>query len=352
MPNSSNAAKNIDLRQRWTERKRFEPSLRPPFPSKEMLVELVNACNHRCVFCAHQKMTRKRTEIDETLLKRVLKEAYDLGTREVGFYSTGEPFLSKKLPEYIRYAKELRFDYVYITTNGALATSDRMDAVIAAGVDSIKFSINGGSRETYKLVHGADDFDKVIQHLKYCRKLQLEKKEKTGDTFKLYVSFVKTRFTERETVKFQREYAQYCDMLMFYPVMDFGGLMSEVFDHIAPSDWQWENHICHLPYTAIGITAEGYLTACGCADFQNYLIVADLRDTSLYDAWYSETFTNLRKRFIDGDLKGLQCYNCVYGKQEPFEPLRPEYASRVAMDDLYTDRYIQQRLQGEIDVKN
>ena len=34
-------------------------TLEPPFPKTNFLVELSNACNHACIFCAHQKMQRK-----------------------------------------------------------------------------------------------------------------------------------------------------------------------------------------------------------------------------------------------------------------------------------------------------
>ena len=36
---------------------------------------------------------------------------------------------------------------------------------IDAGLDSIKFSINAGSRATYALIHGKDDFERVSEHL-------------------------------------------------------------------------------------------------------------------------------------------------------------------------------------------
>ena len=37
-------------------------------------------------------------DYDKKEFDRILKEGYDLGLREVGFYTTGEPLLNKKLP--------------------------------------------------------------------------------------------------------------------------------------------------------------------------------------------------------------------------------------------------------------
>ena len=132
-------------------------SVRPPFP-KAALVELANLCNHSCVFCPIEKMTRKGRHIDRQLLERVLLEAYRLGTRELGFYGGSEPFVSKQLEHFIEFSKTTGFEYVYISTNGSIPSKDRMSSVLDSGLDSIKFSVNGGDRESYLAVHGKDDF--------------------------------------------------------------------------------------------------------------------------------------------------------------------------------------------------
>ena len=49
--------------------------------------------------------------------------AYELGTREVGMYATGEPFIVPELASYIKLAKDIGYTYVYLTSNGALAPS-------------------------------------------------------------------------------------------------------------------------------------------------------------------------------------------------------------------------------------
>ena len=130
--------------------------LEPPFPHTNFLIETSNACNHSCIFCGHQKMKRKVGKIDTNFLYDILQQAYDLGTREVGFYATGEPFLVKELPDYIRRAKEIGYDYVYLTSNGSLATPECIRSVIDAGLDSIKFSINAPERRMYEFIHGKD----------------------------------------------------------------------------------------------------------------------------------------------------------------------------------------------------
>ena len=43
----------------------------------------------------------------------------------------------------------------------------RIAQAIENGLDSIKFSIHGGTPETYEKIHGKNDLDRVIKNLKY-----------------------------------------------------------------------------------------------------------------------------------------------------------------------------------------
>ena len=117
---SMKAGKDVDLEERVRLKKADRAelySLEPPFPTTNFLMELSSICNHACIFCAHQKMKRKVSKIDKALGFDILKQAYDLGTREVGFYATGEPFLVPELPEYIRKAKSIGYSYVLHQTD-------------------------------------------------------------------------------------------------------------------------------------------------------------------------------------------------------------------------------------------
>ena len=124
----------------------------PEFPTKNLLIEVTNHCNNKCLFCANRKMTRKKSFINKKTLAKVLKECYNLGSTEVGFYATGEPLLNKNLEEYVELAKKIGYNYVYITTNGILANKDRIDQLFKNGLDSIKFSINAIEKHKYKCI--------------------------------------------------------------------------------------------------------------------------------------------------------------------------------------------------------
>lgn len=312
-------------------------SLEPPFPKSNFLFELSNACNHACIFCAHQKMRRKVGSIDKNFAFDILQQAYDLGTREVGFYATGEPFLVKDLPDYIKKAKEIGYTYVYLTSNGSLATPEKIRAVVDSGLDSLKFSINAPEREMYAFIHGRDDFDQVVEHLKYVNEYRRESRRE----FKIYVTGILTKFTEGMKDKYFEVFDGLADQIVFKTVYNQGGYMPEI-DTLLRCDCDNETYRrCNLPFDAISITHEGYLSIEN-ADYENMLIVADLNKVSLKEGWYGEKMKEMRRKFMENDLGGTLCDGCVNHACRPARPLMPEYSEIEEYD--FSDTLVRKRL--------
>ena len=298
--------------------------LRPPFP-QNIMVELSNGCNHKCVFCSNPKMTRSVRKIDRKLLCRIMKDAYTLGAREIGFYTTGDPFVHRNLPLFVQFAKDSGFAYTYISTNGALANRDRIDAVIAAGIDSIKFSINASDRSTYKKIHGYDDWDTVMSNLKYCSNLRAALPRE----LKLAISYVVTNQNRSGIRDFYRTMIPYVDEICFSDCSIQGGNMLEneglLTSRVVPNRYRSP---CHMLFNRAHITCEGYLTLC-CVDYQNYLAICDLRETTLAEAWKDPLFQTMRRRHLQHDLKGTLCYNCINSIESEVSPLRKDLATSV-----------------------
>lgn len=316
-------------------------TLEPPFPKTNFLVELSNACNHACIFCAHQKMQRKPGMINRELAFDVLRQAYELGTREVGFYATGEPFIVPDLADYIAQAKKIGYTYVYLTSNGALATPEKIRAVIDAGLDSIKFSINAPTRKIYKFIHGKDDFDTVMEHLKYLNQYRKE----TGRNFKIYTTMIVTRYTELLQDYYHTVFDPLCDQVVFKYVYNQGGYVPEIEDYLRCRCDTEERRRCNLPFDAICLTKEGYLSVEN-ADFENMLIVADLNKVSLKEGWYGEKMKELRRRFLEDDLEGTLCDGCVHHTCSPAKALLPEYSNLGESEFDFSDSLIKTRVEN------
>lgn len=296
----------------------------PPFP-KEIFIDLTSFCNHRCVFCSNYKLKNKK-EMDPVMVKRVLEEAYDNGVRDIGVYATGESFLVKNLAEYVKLAKSIGYEYIFITTNGALATPEKVKEVLDAGLDSIKFSISAGTTQTYKEIQGRDDFDKVIENLKWVSNYRKE----TGKNYRIYVTMVYTEKTKNEKDVLRDIVKPYIDEWDPHLLTNQCGNM---YENNELGDIEKHNvrgrvkaDICFQPFKGFTVTPEGYVSAC-VLDYQKDLIVGDLNKNSMKEIWSGSVYKNFRERVLKKDLQGLACYNCLNNTDDIVFALMPEYAS-------------------------
>ena len=315
----------------------------PDFPKKGMLIEITNLCNDACIFCFNKNMTREKGFIDPNLVDKVLNEAYELGMREVGFYTTGEPLLNKNLEDYIYKAKTIGYQYVYITTNGVLADISRIKKLIEKGLDSIKFSINAINSDEYRFIHGKSDFDKVITNLKELYNYRF----KNNISINIFVSYIKTKYTDKSVEEIKEFFNNICDEVVIMNVENQGGLQPEINDLLlSESDVELDTTKkmpCSYPFKSVIVTREGYLTAC-CLDFQNYLAYADLNKTSLKEAWDNEVIRKLRKEQLESNPSNTICSNCVYNSNIQPTPLVKEFSSEFKYSNFFNRECLIKRI--------
>lgn len=332
------------IRKRIKEEKELEyKDVICQFPSN-MLLELTNMCNDSCLFCANSKCTKKRGIINYNFAKMVLKQAYDLGTREVGFYGTGEPLLDKNLEDYVAYAKSLGYTYVYVTTNGVFLNEDRAQSLINSGIDSIKFSINASNPKDYFLIHGTNDFDKIINNLINLDRLRKRNKINLA----IYISYVLTRYTEKDKEFFKDKYQKYVDDIIFNDCLNVAGYMADEIDNYLSVKKEIKHpfveNVCPLIFKNLYVTYEGYLTMC-CTDFQNYLAIADLNKEKLQEAWNNKHAQSLRAKHINNNLKGVLCFNCIYNCNVYIEPLNSSLAIKYDNKSWSKENEIKSRVE-------
>lgn len=300
----------------------------PPFPHN-MMVEISSICNHRCVFCGYKDMLRHGKMADMNFTKKVIREAYSYGTREIGFYLFGEPFLNPDLAEYVRFCKQIGFEYIYITTNGSEASPEKLKKVIEAGLNSIKFSVNAAGYETYKKIHGKDDYEKVKRNIIWLRRYL----DKNGIELKVFISLIKCKLNEGDEITIHDEFGAYVDNIYIYECGNQGGSMVKlmkqgVVDNVLPAKMP-----CEMVFNRLHITAEGYLDAC-CADKDGYLVVADLHEMSLYDAWNCDAMVSLRQQHLEGNIGNNMCYNCINNTMNKVLPLNSIYIEKEIAWDI------------------
>lgn len=339
-----------ELTEKYDKYYNYVSSLTPEWP-KVMLLETTNYCNHSCVFCDHSKMTRPKGFIKESLAYRILEEAYEEGTKEVGFYMFGEPLLDQNLEKYISYAKKIGYSYTFITTNGFMLDEKRMISIVDSGIDSIKFSINGGNKNHYFFAHGMDCFEKVRDNL-----IRLSEYRKINNkNYKIYISSVLTKYTQNDELEIRKIFSSYVDDIDISNCHNQAGYISDEIEGIlkiegTPHSY-FINNSCFYPFNRLHITYEGYLTLC-CVDYQNYLVVEDLNHTSLKDAWNSKKFQDIRQKHINDRLEGTLCYNCLKNTVSNIKPISEEYAFLLNFNSEKQSGLVKSRVEKLLDSEN
>jgi pyruvate-formate lyase-activating enzyme len=159
-----------------------------PPPPKSVKIDLMRNCNHRCTFCYHQKLAQKTGQMPMEDFQRLVDELADIGVEECAPFYFGEPFMDKRLPDAIKYCKSYAgIPYVFLTTNGVLATEERVGSCMAAGLDSLKFSLNYSGPEQYAEVTQCPpkNFEKLIENIRNAHYVR-----SGGFKTKLYASYI------------------------------------------------------------------------------------------------------------------------------------------------------------------
>lgn len=196
----------------------FHPVCPPP-PS--IKTETSNACNYRCSFCAlrtREKQTNNTMEWG--WLQHVMDITRKAGVKEWGCFYLGEATMAMDtLVREIKYAKEIGFPYVFLTTNGSLLDEIEIEELMEAGLDSLKFSINAKDHEQFEEIMGvkAKNFTRALENLRAAREIRDAGRYNT----KIYASYIRFDGAQAEDMQalldeFVRPYADQVYALPLY----------------------------------------------------------------------------------------------------------------------------------------
>lgn len=309
---------------------------RPPVP-KSVKIELTARCDFQCFFCASHMRLREKSDIDRRFFERIVREMRDLGVEELGLFYLGESFLVPWLPEAVRYAKaECGYPYVFLTTNGRMATPDRVRACMKAGLDSLKFSYNFADAAQFRDVTRVKSaaFDEITEHLRAARRIRDEVAAATGHRCGLYASSI--LYDGEQQARMEAAVAAilpYVDQHYWLPLYGQAGLTSGARGTRPTAGNQGRVGALRKPlpcwslFTEGHITYDGRLSAC-CFDHDGRFDMGDLSASSFIEAWHSERFCTLRRANLAEDVRGTVCEKCIAYEDDSSQPMDARVAAR------------------------
>jgi hypothetical protein len=285
---------------------------------RSVKIELTAACSYRCSFCT-RSLRDEKGEMDRAFYSRIIRELYVNGVEELGMFFIGESFTCPWLPDAIAEAKYVGFPYVFLTTNGAAATSDKVLACFKAGLDSLKFSLNFADADQLHDIAGVSpkNWRLALHNLKTAKMMRDEYGFKCG----IYASSI--LFDDEQGVKMkalvETEIKPFTDETYWLPLYSMSGAAKAAGMKPQPGNPGRVGAMvppipCWSLFSEGHITANGLLAACcfgrGADDA---LAMADLNHTSFMEGWNCASFQALRKAHLDGDVSATACAECAAG---------------------------------------
>lgn len=137
-------------------------TLRPPLP-RSLYLETTSRCNSLCETCILTFGGREpQKDLGWDDFRRVVDQFPVL--ERVLLHGIGEPLLNRELPRMITHLKA-RGATVVFNSNAITLSLKIARALIEAGLDELRASLDASTAATYARVRGVDAFDRVIGNL-------------------------------------------------------------------------------------------------------------------------------------------------------------------------------------------
>ena len=321
----------------------------------QVYIEVTNYCNSLCASCPltydHFLPLEPKHHLGWNKFRQIVDQFPRLD--RVVLHGIGEPLLNKELPRFISHLKE-RGAKVLFNTNAILLNQKRGDALVEAGLDELRVSLDAVSPELYAKLRGVDQLPKVIQNLKSFVKRHGGRQQpkvslwwvamqanlqQLPDFVRLaaqigivevylqrLVYFGKgEQIADNTTMKAEQSiYAELedqqaklineCEELAATLGLDFRASGATTpFESVlekGPHPWQG----CMRPWVLMYITANGTALPCCIAPFAtqdyNQIILGNVLDHSVADVWNNEKYQELRLAVLSDAPEPWPCQFC------------------------------------------
>jgi PqqA peptide cyclase len=356
----------------------------PLDPPLALLAELTHRCPLACPYCSNPlNLSRASAELDTLTWRRVLSEAAALGVLQVHF-SGGEPLARRDIVELVRHATEVGL-YSNLITSGISLEPDRLETLIAAGLEHVQLSIQDAdtvSGDRIAGLRGAQEAKRKAARLVREAGLPLtvnavvhrQNLERLDETIELAVALGADRL---EVAHVQYYGWALRNRAALLPTWDqlvaatatveaararFAGVI--VIDYVLPDYYAHRPKACMAGWGRrfLNITPAGNALPCHAAETLPGLRFPNVTEASLSEIWYrSPAFM----RFRGTDWMPEPCHSCARrevdwggcrcqafaltgdgGRTDPACALSPDHQLLVAARDdaaVATSRFVYRR---------
>lgn len=276
-----------------------------------------NYCNFRCKYCAHSLPDPAFREqygfSPEAMSMEVYRAAIDQITdfpgkvKTISLTGQGEPLMNRHLPEMVAYAKERKAaNRVEFMSNGALLNRNNSAALVEAGLDCIRISLQGLNSRKYRDVCGARiDFDDFVSQIAwlYDHKKQCE----------VFVKIMDIALEPGEEDRFYELFSPIADRVYIEQCRPVYSGVSSTEGISTQADRYGREHkkrsVCPLCFFMLGIFPNGDVYPC--ETIYRPELLGNVMQDRLVDLWNSEKMHSFQLRQLtEGKNANPRCALC------------------------------------------
>lgn len=299
----------------------------------------VYGCNFRCGYCLHALPREQhgyisdKTFMDIRLYKKCIDDMADFKAKlkMLRFAGIGEPLLHKNIAGMVGYAKTKEIaDSIDIVTNGVLLNHELSLALIDAGLDRLRISIQGISEDKYKTLSGVQvDFEGLLENLRFFH-------QNRGST-KVYIKIIDCALSdETEERRFFDIFGDLCDTIAIEHLtptvkgIDYKNLTGgKPLDMTQSGNCMLDTAICPQPFYMMQINPDGAIVPCCSMSYPG--VFGNALQQAVPDIWNGEKLSRFRRQLLDGvEDAGNVCSDCSLYKYGLFpEDILDPYAQHL-----------------------
>jgi len=275
-----------------------------PFPV-DVIVEVTNYCNLRCIMCPYPFLKRKKGEMNFSTYTRIIDEiAKENQSTRVWLAIMGEPLIAgDRLIHIVKYAKDQGIKEINLNTNAVYLTAEMSEKLIKASIDKILISLDGFTRETYDKIRVGGDFHKVVHNtehlLNIIKKANLDKPE-------VITQFIVMEENQEETESFKEYWLAKGAVVKIRPKLGWGNAVeSAVLNNVAH---RIERFPCAWLTRTVSVHWDGTFAQCD-ADHEGIYSPGSILSMTIKEIWTTE-IAKRRERHWNKDFDFEPCKDC------------------------------------------
>lgn len=261
---------------------------RLPVSVPRLMIEVTDKCNLACSFCSNKDINREKHDIPEEIFYKAVNQYIQMGGRVLRPYSTGEPLMCKRFPEYLAYAHRKGLG-IRFTSNGLLLTEEISKQILKNGAQNINISVEGLNKSEYESIRTGGNFDRLRDNLSSF----LAMRKQMGlahPTIRIQTILFKHQENKTYMGEFRRVWDEFCDSIIFTQYGTQGGNQIRNCKIVPMKD----RIICKYFFNLLCVNNDGSVSCC-CVDYQHKLIVGDLTFQTLQEIWKGQKLADFRK---------------------------------------------------------